>query len=392
MLIVDLIAGAVIAGMVAWGIWRGLSGTIALAAFAAGALVGAVMAPFALQDGNEDEFALVFALPAALLLGALLATLLERRTLRLRRSLDRRDRLDPVSAVGGALLGAWIGAVAVWFAGTVALQVGGLRNPVEDSAIVSRLDAVLTLPGPGPAQESRPGRPPIAAEAGGGPPIAPVDPRIVDDPQVRSADRSVVKIGIRSDCDAVAGSGWIAADGVVVMDAYVAAGADVITVRVGGRGPNHRATLIWFGHDSGVALLRAPALEGVPALPIVSSPRRGTAGAALGFPGGQRDILPARIGPTTLLTEKLLGGPPDREFPRTGLPITFIRAGVRVGSSGGPVVDAGGRVLTTVIGGIEAQSRGFGIPNRVVRSALRRAGPRVDTGGCPPSSADARER
>jgi len=62
--------------------------------------------------------------------------------------------------------------------------------------------------------------------------------------------------------------------------------------------------------------------------------------------------------------------------------VTTFRGKSQPGSSGGPLVDLRGRVLTTVWGGSSALASGFGVPNRFVRRALRKAGPPVSTGGC----------
>lgn len=394
MLIVDLIAGALIAGMVVWGVKVGVAATLALAGFAAGAVLGAELAPLALSKGQEDGFALVLALPAALLVGALLAAGIERRSFRLRRPLDRLERLGPVSAIGGAVLAGWIGVVAVWLAGTVVAQVGSLRDAVDGSAIVSRLDAVLAPPGSSPTQGDRP-LDPFPVFAGPGPPIRPVDPGVVSDPQVRMADRSVVKIGALTCGHGVQGSGWVGADGVVVTNAHIAAAADVMTVKVGGTGPSLPATVIWFDPVNDVALLRVTELHGVSALSLVRRPRRGTSGALLGFPGGLHATRPARLGPTTTTLRGRMGGIPlGREFPRelAGRPVTEFRGLSEPGSSGGPLVDARGRVLTTDFGGRGTQISGLGVPNRFVRAALRRAGPPVGTGPCPDSRANPGER
>ena len=64
--------------------------------------------------------------------------------------------------------------------------------------------------------------------------------------------------------------------------------------------------------------------------------------------------------------------------------MTPFRADVRSGNSGGPVLDASGRVLTTVFAastGGEPTS-GLGIPNAIVADALRSSLAETDTGPC----------
>lgn len=384
---VDLIIGACVLAVVAWGIWAGAAGTLTLAGFAAGAVAAAALAPLLLDGGHDNDWALVLALPAALLLGGLLATAVELSTDRLR---SRLDRMRVVDAIGGAVLAAGIAASAAWLLGGALAQISSLREPIEDSEIMGRLNAVLDPPGPTRAPQG-----PILEDLqlirldvpGGLPPIRAVNSDLPRDPQVLRADRSVVKIEVFTDCGAGSGSGWIARDGIVATNAHVAAAASTTIVRIGGRGRGHAARAIWFDPVNDVALLRVPTLKGVRPLPIVRRPQAGTAAAALGFPRGRHAIRAARIGPTT---DRLQGFMADdrlsEAFPRPlyGRLVTTFRGRPQGGSSGGPIVDSRGRVLAMVFGGGgTALYGGLAVPTRFVLSALREAGPPVDTGTCP---------
>jgi S1-C subfamily serine protease len=89
-------------------------------------------------------------------------------------------------------------------------------------------------------------------------------------------------------------------------------------------------------------------------------------------------VRPARLGETdTVLSQDAYGrGPVER-------PITTIRGLVRPGNSGGPAVDAAGRVVTTIFAAsTRARRTGYGVPDPVVRDALGRAQGAVDTGPC----------
>ncbi len=197
---------------------------------------------------------------------------------------------------------------------------------------------------------------------------------------MRRAAGSVVKV-LGTACGlGVQGSGWLAGNGVVVTNAHVVAGQDDTTAQLGGEGPLEDAEAIWFDPHNDLALLRVPALAG-PAGP--AHPRhapRGLAAAILGFPeNGPFDVRPARLGLTSeVLTQDAYGrGPVRRE-------ITSLRGLVRSGNSGGPVVDAAGRSVATIFAASVSDGghTGFAVPDSVVREALTRAGPPVDTGPC----------
>jgi S1-C subfamily serine protease len=206
------------------------------------------------------------------------------------------------------------------------------------------------------------------------------DSRVARDPQVRSAGRSVVKV-LGTACGlGVQGSGWVAADGLVVTNAHVVAGQDDTTVQVGGAGSHLDAEAVWFDTRNDLALLRAPGVSGTPALRLHEDAAQGTSAAILGFPeNGPYDVAPARLGSTsTVVSQDAYGRGPVRRS------ITALRGRVRQGNSGGPVVDGRGRVVATIFAATVSDGgrSGYGVPDSVVADALDSARGPVDTGPC----------
>jgi len=379
-LIVDLIVAGLIAVMGIWGFSRGLTvTTLSLAGFGTGAVLGARLAPLVLHGGQSSTYAPEVALPGALLVGAVSAAVVEGLAHRRHRRLDRLS----ASPIAGALLGGCLGLVAAWLLGTVVMQVGSLGDQVRRSAILGRLDALLPPPGPPPAPKVAYSLPTFE---GPPPAVGPADPRVTGSPGVRRAARSVVEIEVSGCGHGGVGSGWIAADGVVVTAGHVVAGGHVFMVRFKVEGESYPATPIWFDPRNDVGILRVPGVKGVPALALVRDPKDGTPAAVLGFPLGRWKVRPARLGATSnTYTGHLSSAEPIGVSGNLfGRLITSFAGLGEPGNSGGPLVDRGGRVLTTLFGGFSTGRKyGFGVANAVVRSALRRAGPRVGIGPCP---------
>jgi S1-C subfamily serine protease len=370
-LVVDFIIVGLTVGAAVWGYLRGVrTGTLVILGFGGGALLGSRVAPLVLDGGLRDPFAPVLALPGALLLGALAAAALERLGFGVRRHLRERGLLD---ALGGALVAGCVGLVMVWVLAAAAASVGSLGEPLRGSVVIGRLNSLL--PPPGPLLTAEKSSDPLPVIAGVRPGVGPASPRIKHDPQVRAAAPSVVKIsGIPC---LSGGSGWIAGDGIVVTNAHVVEGNDQSGVQVEGKGESHEAEAIWYDRKNDLAILRVPGVSGERALPLDPSPEPGTFAAVLGFPGGgPYKVVPARLGSTTTIPAfRLEGEGVNRQR------VTTMRARVRPGNSGGPVVDGRGRVVAVVFasgGGHDA----VGVPTPVVQRALRRAGPPVDTGQC----------
>jgi S1-C subfamily serine protease len=364
--VLDLVLLGVLALMGLGGFRRGLIvGILSLAGLVAGAYLGARVGP-QLVGGDESRW-----LPLATLLGALVgASLLQSGAVLAGRSLRTLVAIGPLRALdaaGGAVLGIATGLVFCWVLGAVLLYLPGqdeLRRQAQRSTILSTLNDEFP---PQRLMDALSRVDPFAVLAGPGANVPQPDARILRDPDVVAAGRSVVRVTGFACGLGIEGSGWIAAPGLVVTNAHVVAGVD--GPRVDRRdGRFHDSSVVWFDARDDLALLRVSGLAGR-ALPL-ADPRRGLAVAVLGFPeNGPYRALPARLGGTvTSVGRDAYGRFP---VPRT---VTTMRGVVRSGNSGGPAVDAAGRVRTTVFARRAGSEGGYGVPTDRVREALSEAG------------------
>ena len=362
-----------------WGYSQGLIvGALSLVGFIAGGYLGSRLGPLVLSGGSHSTYAAVFALAGAFFVGGLLASGLEVLGFRVRRRLG--PTLGVLDGVGGSALLACAGLVLCWIAGAVALQtpgVRGLRHDIQRSTILAALNR--TLPPSGPLLNLLARFDPFPQIAGPLPNVAPPNSRIAREPRVQAAERSTVRV-LGTACGlGIEGSGWVGAPGVVVTNAHVVAGESDTSVQVEGSGPHYDATAIWFDPHNDVALLRAPSMPSEPILSLNVNAPAGTSAGIIGYPeNGPLDVEPGRLGSTTTVSSQdAYGRPAVRK-------ITSLRGLVRSGNSGGPMVDAAGRVVTTIfasqIGG--RTHAGFGVPDSVVRDALAHASGGVGTGAC----------
>ena len=380
MTVLDWAIVAFTALMATYGYAQGfLVGALSLGGFVGGAFLGTRLGPHLIPEGAESPYAPLFGLMGALFAGAILATGLEGVALAVRRRVRLRG-FDVVDGALGSLLTACLALGIAWIGGAVALhssQDPGIRRAVQRSAVLRELNDAL--PPSGSILNALARFDPFPRITGPPVQLGPPDAAIARDPEVRAAGPGVVRI-LGTACGlGIEGSGWVARPGVVVTNAHVVAGTDDTVVQEGGEDPKLDAQAVYFDATNDIAVLRVDGLD-ARALRIVPEPKAGTSGAVLGYPeNGPYDVEPARLGPTDAVnSEDAYGRGPVR---RT---ITTFRARVREGNSGGPVVDGGGNVLTTVfaatVGG--AQQGGYGVPNDVVRSALGAARGPVSTGPC----------
>ena len=349
-----------------------LVGVLSLAGFAAGAFVGTRLGPRLLPQGSSSPYAPLFGLAGALLAGGVLASGLEGIGLHLRRRVTVRA-LGVLDGLLGAALSACVALGIAWILGAVALQTPGardLRDDIQRSAILRRLNYAAAALRADP-QRARPLRSGPADQRAARRRGA-ADRRDRARPggarrrrQRREGARHRLRAGRR---------------GLGLGRRPRRRRDQRPRRRRRGRhdGPGARARLA--ARRAGDPL-RPPQRRGraagerasdAPALRIAARVPRGTPGAILGFPeNGPYNVSPARVGVTqSAISQDAYGNGPVTRV------ITSFRGVVREGNSGGPMVDACGRVLTTVFAATVGGAAGRLRRARHGRARCARAGAR----------------
>jgi S1-C subfamily serine protease len=373
---VDWVALAFVVFAAFAGLRRGLlTSALSAAGLVIGALLGARLAPHLLHGGSRSPYTPIAALAGACLLAVLLEMLGSFLGLTARQAL----RLTPARALdsaGGLVFGVVAGLAIVWIVAAVAAHLPGrteLRRAAQQSVIVRRLNRIAP---PSHVLDVLVRIDPFPSIAGPSAPAAPPDPRVLKLPGVRRAFPSIVRVTGVACGLGVEGSGWIARPGLVVTAAHVVAGQRTPSVQTSTAARQLRATPVAFDSHNDVAVLRVRGLDAPPLR--LAEPAEGVPVAILGFPNdGPFTAAAGRVGRTAnVFTVDAYGhGPVTRT-------ITSVSGEVRHGNSGGPAVDAQGRVRGTVFASRARVGGGFAVPDGPVRKALEHAGGRVSTGGC----------
>lgn len=376
MTILDVIAAAIVVGAAVIGFRKGLiASALSVAGILVGAVVGARLAPHLLAEGSRSPYTPLVGLAGAAV-GAILLETLGTIVGSLAR---RRVAVGPArsfDSAGGMLVGAAAGLAVVWVLGSVALQLPNrpeLRKSAQRSEVLQRLNHVVP---PAKLMRALARVDPFPTITGPAAPVARPDPRVLEEPGVRQASTSVLRV-LGTACGlGVSGSAWVAAPELVVTAAHVVAGQRDTTVEPVGGVPRLRAQAIFFDSRNDVAILRVPGLDAAPL--ELGDAATGTPVAILGFPeSGPFAATPARVGRTQVVfaRDSYGNGPVART-------ITSLRGEVRHGNSGGPAVDAGGRVVSTVFAAKPGGDVGYGVPAQLVRRGLTEATGPVSTGDC----------
>jgi S1-C subfamily serine protease len=217
--------------------------------------------------------------------------------------------------------------------------------------------------------------------------VGPPNPELLASPAVAAAAGSVLKIrGKAPSCSRqLEGTGFVIGPQLVMTNAHVVAGTDETAVEVPGRRGRTTeldARVVFYDPKTDLAVLRVPELD---AEPLRFESRPADAGddvVVLGYP---------LDGPFTATAGKVrqminLKGPDIYDTGDITRQVYTVRAVVRSGNSGGPMIDPGGRVVGVVFGAaLDDQETGFVLTVEQVSSAVRssaelRRG--VNTGSC----------
>lgn len=371
------------------GYWQGfIAGAFATGGLLLGGLLGIWLAPKLLGDADPALWVSLAALFVVLICASFGQAVLQYAGARIR----SRIKWQPVralDAVGGAALSMAAVLVVAWALG---VAVSGAKLPwasaeVRDSRVLGRVNGVM----PADAVQAlnsfndvvgssffprylEPFAPERIIDVG------PPPGRVARDPDVQRAQESVFKIRGENSCNrGVEGSGFLYGPDRVMTNAHVVAGVDKPVVLVGER--EIPATVVYYNPKIDIAVLSVDGVRG-PYLRFDQDGKPREAGAVLGYPqDGPYDVQAARIrGEQRLRSPDIYGnGTVVRQ-------VFSLRALVRPGNSGGPLVSSAGRVLGVIFAAsVTDGDTGYALSAEQVAGAAAQGltrGTGVNTGAC----------
>lgn len=332
------------------GYWQGfVTGAFATTGLLLGGLLGIWLAPVLLGDVDPSLLVSLGALFIVILCGSLGQASFQYAGSKV------RDRItwQPVralDAVGGAALSAAAVLLVAWALGVAVSgsRIGSVTPLVRNSSVLSTVDKSLPHAASGVLQAFNdvvgttffpdylePFAPERIVEVGPGP------RRLLQDPDVRAAEESVLKIRGTNSCGrGVEGTGFVYAPDRLMTNAHVVAGVGDPEVVIGDS--SVEAEVVEYNPELDIAVL-AVETDDIPALRFAEvAPGDGV--AILGYPeDGPFDVQPARVRDDQKLRSPNIYG--DGAVIRE---VFSLRGLVRPGNSGGPILTSRGDVAGVV--------------------------------------------
>ena len=367
----------------------------ALVGVIAGAVLGIRLAPLVVELFENPAMKVAFAVATVVFLVALGETLGVWLGRRFKYAVKKRfntEKLTGIDQTFGAIVQGVVVFVVAWLiavplTGVAALP--GLARAINNSAVLGAVDKAMPAAAEGLPADLR-----KLLDVSGFPSIvdpfqktqinetAPPDTSLQNSAVVQQLRGSVLKIrGTASSCSrALEGSGFVVAPQRVVTNAHVVAGTDETAVETSqGRLP---ARVVYFDPEVDIAVLAVPRLQASP-LPMTSTPgRSGDSAIVLGYPlDGPYTATAARI-----RNQITLQGPDIYDSRTVRRDVFTVRAQVRSGNSGGPLVNPEGQVVGVVFGAsVQDADTGFTLTEKQVQPVIDAAptlSARVSTGSC----------
>ncbi|CAA9388977.1 MAG: Putative serine protease [uncultured Nocardioides sp.] len=371
------------------GYWQGfVTGAFATAGLLCGGLFGVWVAPIALGDAQPSLWVSLGALFIVILSASIGQAMLQFVGSRLRARIKWQP-VRAVDAVGGAALSAVAVLLVSWALGVAisGSRIGAITPIVRGSTVLSEVDEVL----PDQASEVLAAfnnvvgttffpryLEPFARER-----IVEVGPgprRLLTDPDVADAQPSVLKVRGSNNCGSgVEGSGFLYSPDRLMTNAHVVAGVDDPEVEI--NGSSVPATVVVYDPEIDVAVL---ALDGgdLPHLVFDKQAEPSDGVAVLGYPeDGPYDVQTGRI-----RSEQRLRSPNIYGEGTVLRDVYSLRALIRQGNSGGPIVSSAGDVVGVIFAAsVTDRETGYALTAaQIAESAARgvTSSAEVDTGSC----------
>lgn len=365
-------------------------GLLSFVGFLGGGLLGAQLAtPVAdLVGGELSEpvigLLVVFAVAS---MGQLLATAIG-AALKGRLAAGGAQRAD---AIGGAVISTVSLLLVAWLVGIAVASspFTGLARQVRSSAVLGAVDTLVPqsfrdLTDSFRRLVNEDSFPEVfgALQPTQVPEIEPPDRELSTSRAVRTAQPQVVKVtGVAQDCRKnVEGTGFAFARERVLTNAHVLAGVEEPKVQVGDQQFDARTVL--YDPERDVAVLLVPGLEGTPLTFAAMEADDGDSAIVAGYPQGG----PFRAEPARVRTVQQARGPDIYDEGSVTREVYALRARVRPGNSGGPLLSPEGRVYGLVFAAAaDDADTGYALTADEVESSVlegRTATAEVSTQGC----------
>jgi len=361
-----------------------------LAGVLLGLLLGFKLAPLLVEQFASPVTKVAFTLAILVLMVALGETVgvLIGRSVRDRMHIESIRQVD--SALGTVVLAlavlvvAWLVALPLSSAGFPGLAAAVKRSTVLGAVDKVMPDAARRLPLELRRQLHSSGFPEVLSPFSETPlvEVDPPDRALQASPVVQQLRSSVLKVrGRASICGrALEGTGFVVAPDRIMTNAHVVAGTEDVAVEV--RGDLKAGTVVLYDPDTDIAILAVPGLDAEP-LRFAAEDATSTASAiVLGYPlDGPYQASEARV------RDRInLRGPDIYDSKMVQRDVYTVRALVRSGNSGGPMVDPQGQVLGVVFGAaVDDDDTGFVLTADEVADELAKAptlNEGVGTGSC----------
>jgi len=364
-------------------------GALSFVGFFGGGFAGTqIAAPIATRVASDTVAPAVgiFIVLAAATLGQLVAVIIGHV---LRRHLRWRS-LRAVDHAGGAVVSALAVLLVAWLVATplASSSYPYLASQVRRSAVIKSVDAAIPDQVRGAYESFRelldrgdfpdvfgPLQPTRVA------PIPAPDPAILATPAVRSARPSIVKLlGTAPSCSRrLEGSGFVFSPDHVMTNAHVVAGVRELDVVAGNE--RHTGRVVLYNPRRDIAVVYVPGLNRTP-LRFAGPVGPGTSAVVAGFPLNG----PFHAGPARVRGEQRVRGPDIYSNQTVTRQVYALRAQVRSGNSGGPLLSRNGAVIGVIFAAAaDDPDTGFALTTAEV-SADARAGAnataRVATQSC----------